>query len=349
MRITIIGGGIAGALLAWRLTTAAPAGDLRLCLGDTPGRADATAVSGGLVRGFETVAHLCQDAADSLRELYLDDRLRDWAGYTEIGSVYLLDDAAVDLAGLTRLVDQRMPGSLSVLSADEVRAAAPFRAVTEGSVAVVERRSGYISPARLRAAALAALASAGVAITTEPVPEIVAAGSDADVVVVAAGAWTPRLLAGAGHASTGDAVGGMRTKAIQYVRCPAQPLDLGMGLGTGAFVDDISGLYGRPCGPNRYLLGLSTDRWDVDPDVVPVDPEHTDRVLDVAAERIGLARTAGSTESVISVDCYHRPPGLALRTVGPGVYTFTGGSGGAAKTALAASRRAAEQLLARTS
>jgi hypothetical protein len=48
-----------------------------------------------------------------------------------------------------------------------------------------------------------------------------------------------------------------------------------------------------------------------------------------------------------AADCYHDPAGLALRpvTTGSALYTFTGGSGGAAKAALATSRAAAAALL----
>jgi hypothetical protein len=50
--------------------------------------------------------------------------------------------------------------------------------------------------------------------------------------------------------------------------------------------------------------------------------------------------------TVAAFDCYSDPPGLTLRPTSiPSVFTFTGGSGGAAKTALAASRLAAAALL----
>ena len=55
---------------------------------------------------------------------------------------------------------------------------------------------------------------------------------------------------------------------------------------------------------------------------------------------------ASTTASPVSAaDCYSDPPGLALRHVTGAMHTFTGGSGGAAKTALAASRIAARALL----
>jgi len=56
--------------------------------------------------------------------------------------------------------------------------------------------------------------------------------------------------------------------------------------------------------------------------------------------RLGpVVRRAGAA------DCYTEPAVLTLRTVAEGVYAFSGGSGGSAKTALAASARAAAELL----
>ena len=51
------------------------------------------------------------------------------------------------------------------------------------------------------------------------------------------------------------------------------------------------------------------------------------------------------TAVVAAADAYADPPVLALRPVADGVFTFTGGCGGAAKYALAASRLAAGALL----
>jgi hypothetical protein len=55
-----------------------------------------------------------------------------------------------------------------------------------------------------------------------------------------------------------------------------------------------------------------------------------------------------AVRSVTAFDCFHAEPGLALRPVGTGqgLFTFTGGGGGAAKTSLVASRLAADSLLA---
>ena len=342
MRIAIVGGGIAGALLAWQLRRLAPGLSLEIFTGTAPGGADATAASGGLVRGFEVHPAACQAAAASLAEIRASATLRKWSGYREIGSVYLLPPG-IDPGPSMATVDRQLPGSAMVLGQAEL-AGYPFRDLPAGTLCVVERHAGFVSPAGLRAAALAELAGAGAGIRSTPAVAVaphpavrLADGStvDYDVVVVAAGAWTPRLLATSGVAATG-----LRTRQIQYTVCRPRLA------GLGAFVDDTTGLYGRPVDLDSFLLGLPADRWDVDPATVVPDPDLVGEVAVRVLGRFGTSVRPGRT--VASFDCYHDPPGLALRrsTAGRALFTFTGGSGGAAKTAVAASRTAAQALLA---
>ena len=218
----------------------------------------------------------------------------------------------------------------------------PFRGLPPGTVGIVERRAGYFSPDRLRAGILARVRAAvheiAVAGVT-PVPTVrLCDGAERrfDAVVVTAGAWSVRLLTDAGTPPDG-----LRTKRIQYsvhAGCPA---------GLGAFVDETSGLYGRPTSDGGMLVGLPSDEWDVDPGASAPDRALADRVADGVRTRFGApVLAAAAIRTVASFDCYADPPGLALRpaAAGSALFSFTGGSGGAAKTVLAASRRAAQEL-----
>lgn len=339
MRVGIAGAGVAGALLAWRLCRARVAVDV-YAAGTA---ADATGASGGLVRGFERDPDACRLAAASLVELRGDPVLREWAGYREIGSMYLLPPGC-DPAEPVRLVEDAVPGSIAVRTAGH-----PFQGLPSGTIAVTERHAGYLSPAGLRSAMLGWLAGAGVEITPVPVvgldrsPAVRLADGTIrgyDAVVLATGAWTPTFLA-----AQGLGMDGFRTKQIQYnLYSGPPPLPC-------AFVDDSTGLHGRPAGPEGYLLGLPCDHWDVDPSTVRPDTGQAEQVTDHARHLLGpRAVEARPHRTVAAADCYHDPPGLALRpSPAAAIYTFTAGSGGAAKTVLAASRAAATALLGRTS
>ncbi|GAA2561259.1 hypothetical protein GCM10010435_36180 [Winogradskya consettensis] len=339
MRIAIVGAGLAGTLLAWRLHQLSPG--LTVTVHTLPSAGgDATAASGGLVRGFEPDGLSAEVAAESLAELYADPALRETAGYTEIGSVYVLEPGA-EIADPLKVVDDRLPGSATVLDRFALHRLG-LRGLPPGTVGVQESRAGYLSPARLRDGVLARL--------TTPVlrTPVTAVGPDAaltladgrhlryDAVVLAAGAWTPRLLNGSGGPN-GSGEGALRTRRIQYTICLS-------GLPRiGSFVDETSGLYGRPLSPEIMLLGVPTTGWDVDPDRVGVDTTVIAVLRETVRQRFGEAVTP--VRSVAAADCYTEPAGLLLRAAGQGLFTFTGGSGGAAKAVLAASRRAAAALL----
>jgi glycine/D-amino acid oxidase-like deaminating enzyme len=330
MRVLIVGTGLAGALLAERLHAVGL--DVRL-LG--AGRTDATAVSGGLVRAFEPDPAAAALARQSLAELHADAHVRRVAAYRETGSVYLLR------AGSLSHTD--VPAGSEVLDAVAVNRRFGFVGLPADTVGVYERRAGYLSPDRLRHAVLARLDAAGV-----PAPEpvtVAAATPDGElrladgrrlhgVVVLATGAGTPELLRASGLAD-GTAV--PRTKHIQVGRYPAA------GPQTPAFVDETSGLYGRTDGTGFVLLGLPSPHWDVAASEPPADLDLEASVRATAAGRLPGLITEGATRIVTAADCY-QPGGLALRTLGPGLWTFTGGSGAAAKIALSASRVAAAEL-----
>jgi glycine/D-amino acid oxidase-like deaminating enzyme len=332
-------------MLAWRLRQTDTRIEVHVHTGGSRGE-DATAASGGMVRGFEPAVPACRPATASLVELRGDRVLRQAAEFRESGSVYVLPPGA-DPAEAVRVVDDLLPGSASLLSATELAARHPFRALPVGVTAVAERHAGYLSPAKLRNAVLDWLADGGAAIREIPVTAV--AGADPvlrladgtvegyDAVVLAAGPWTPDLLR-----ASSLAVGGLRTKQIQYTVYSGH-------FGTlGVFVDETTGLYGRPRGDRQFQLGLPCDRWDVDPAGLRLDTALAEKVADRARRRLSGPESVDSPQrTIVSADCYHDPPGLELRAVVAEVpvFTFTGGSGGAAKTVLAASRTAATALL----
>jgi glycine/D-amino acid oxidase-like deaminating enzyme len=336
MRVLIVGTGLAGALLAERLH----AGGLSVRLLGAGGT-DATAVSGGLVRAFEPDPAAAALARQSLAELRADAHLRRVAGFRETGSVYLLPAAGLSAADV--------PAGAEVLDAVELRRRFGFAGRPADTVGVHEPRAGHLSPDRLRHAVLTRLEAAGV-----PAPEpatVTAATPDGDlrladgrrlhgVAVLATGAGTPDLLRSSGLA---DDTAVPRTKHIQVGRYPAAGPEL------PAFVDETSGLFGRTDGTGFVLLGVPSPHWDVAASGPPADPAIEATVRATAARRLPGVIAGPAARIVSAADCYHPsagvdPGGLALRALGPGLWTFTGGSGAAAKIALSASRVAAAEL-----
>jgi glycine/D-amino acid oxidase-like deaminating enzyme len=347
MHVAVIGGGLAGALLAWRLAQQPDIDRVTIAPGAARGQ-DATAASGGAVRGYETEAVQRRLAIDSMVELLADDRLRDWAGYTESGSVYRPGDTASMEAGAAE-VCAALPGSVRLLTAAELRERGWAGDDLDSSAvaAVEERQAGYLDPERLRSRVLTDLAErrevellGDGAVTGLAPGSFTLAGMEhsADVLVLATGAWTPALLRAYGWDSAG-----LRTKAIQYTIFGIN------GWRPGTFVDEVSGLYGKPTG-TRQLLGVPTQAWDVEPGGPEPDRALSNAVFELARSRFPRLRLVAGAQPVAALDCYSADSLLALRPVpgtGDQLFTFTGGSGGAAKTVLAASTRAAIQLASR--
>ncbi len=344
-RFGVLGSGLAGTLLAWQLYQTRPDWQVELVTGTVPDAGDATFASGGLVRGYEPGAQQRRFAAASLTSLV--DRLPgDWSGYRTTGSVYLCPDRPDDAALAD--VAELGPGPVRAVPAAEL-ARQGWAGLPADAWAVVEELGGYYSPELLRGNVLTALGAAGVAVLRGAATELRAgpAGGASclvdghrhhyDQLVVAAGRWTPRLLGASGLAGLQ-----LRTKLVQYAIFTVT------GIRPPAFVDELTGLYGRPDGADRMLLGVPSDRFDIDADRPVADPDLVERSVELVAHRLPGLRLGRLVRTVGGADCYcvGDEPGLRLRPVpdAPGLYTFTAGSGGSAKTAPAASAAAANAL-----
>ncbi|MEV7603580.1 FAD-binding oxidoreductase [Kitasatospora sp. NPDC089797] len=346
MRICVVGGGLAGTMLAWRLVRHSGV-EVELVAGPAGG-GDATRASGGIVRGFEEDPELSELAWRSLAELRGSELLRSWSGYRETGGLYVLGEPLPEerLAGLHR----RMPGAVELLDRRTLARRFGLAGLPSQAVGILERGAGYLSPDQLRAGARADFTARGGALD-EGVLRDLRPGEDgvgyatdrgrrcADAVVLAAGAWTGRLLHDSGLPPVG-----LRTKVIQYALYDVR------GVCPPPFVDVSSGLYGRPAGPGRMLFGLPTERWDVHAGPQPFLDAEERAVRRAVALRLPGLQVDPPHRSVATAEAYVPQGRLALRPVPScpaGLFTFAGGSGAAAKTALAAGALAADDLLAR--
>ena len=347
MRICVAGAGLAGTLLAWRLTAHPEVERIDLLLGEDRHH-DATQASGGAVRAYETHPRQRSLAIEALGELLGSPVLRDWSGFRMSPSMYL-QPAAPGLPAALAEIESAFPGSARLVDQRELPELG-WAELPSGTVGILERCAGEIAPARLREAVLAELSRRPhVGLWPVPLQAVLAGvggtvgalaqgtGRSYDALVIAAGAWTPNVLRGNGLPG-----GGYCTKSIQYAKYAAQ------GWRPPTFVDETTGLYGKPVPGGGLLLGVATEEWDVAPGRGEVTEGAQQTAAQLAALRMPRLQLGPVLASVAASDCYCDPPVLALRPVGDGqgpVWTFTGGSGGSAKTALAASRRAAERLV----
>jgi hypothetical protein len=346
VRACILGGGLAGALLTWRMAQSESGWLIDVVLGGRTG-CDATAASGGAVRAFENDRRQRELATSSLLELLDSPTLRDWSGYQPAETVYLSAQVGV-VPGAVAELQAALPGSAELLDAGDLRRRG-WAGVADGQQAVLERAAGYTAPDRFRTGVLADVRRhRSVSLIADEVTAIACrddgtvscrvAGLDRsyDVVVVAAGSWTGAVLRASGLPADG-----YRTKSIQYSIYPVGPWS------PSEFVDEHTGLFGRPTIDGQLLLGLPTDEWDVDPDRPALTPALHDRATELAARRFPHLRLGPATTRVSSTDCYCDVQMLALRSVvnsGHRLFTFSGGSGGSVKTVLAASRHACMAL-----
>src|SRR5690242_3378579 len=135
MRLCIVGGGLVGATLAWRMAGAATG--WRVELAADGARPDATAASGGAVRGYETDPEQRWLALASLAELLGSHTLRTWTDFHPVESTYLR--AGVDgLAAAAAEIEHALPGSVELVEAGEL-ARRGWADVPPDAVAVVER------------------------------------------------------------------------------------------------------------------------------------------------------------------------------------------------------------------
>ncbi|GAA2343161.1 FAD-dependent oxidoreductase [Dactylosporangium salmoneum] len=302
MRVGILGAGIAGTTLAWRLAGAGVRVELAT---GPPGLAGATAVSGGAVRSYDPDPVQRALATQSLAELRGSPSLLEWSRFRPMPTVLV--------------------GEPGPLGADDLRKLG-WAGLAPDTTGVRDDTGGRIDVAALRDALLRDLAGCAAATIGQRL------SGEPDVLVYAAGAWTPALLAKAGL-STLD----LKVKAIRYT--------VHRLLGPPPPIFSDGPLYGIPLGDGRLIAGVATDEWGVAPGAPPArPPADAARLLRDRLPGLRLGPPLGRADAT---DCYADPPVLALREIpgtGGRIHAFTGGSGGAAKTVLAAAARAADQL-----
>jgi sarcosine oxidase subunit beta len=239
------------------------------------------------------------------------------------------------------------------LSPDELLALQPFASVDDLGAAAYEPDSGYANPAdtvegfRRRAVDLGAQILQWTAVTRVVRRESRVTGVetdagaiDAGAVVVAAGAWAPRLCRDLGLPLLA------RPKAIDtvLVERPPELVDPHM-----VFIDNAQGSYFRPESGIFTIVGVPCQAWDIDPDTMstglPVDAPTVG--AQILTRRIPAMERATLARGYRAFDCYSRDRHAILGAVDgvDGLYLATAFSGSGFKIAPAVGTCMAELIV----
>jgi glycine/D-amino acid oxidase-like deaminating enzyme len=341
----VVGAGITGASIAHHL---ARRGVSVAVIEQAPGPgAGATGRSGGMVRAYDPDTAIAELALPSLAAYRDPER---WAsGRAPLHAVGAVTAADPAQESALREATGRINGVLRtsahvVAGCDEV---AGVRLA--GGVALVEPEAGWVAPAEVavdwlaQARADGAVVHQGVRVLGvearggRPAVLTDAGVVSAGAVVAAVGPWAADPVRGLRPASP------VRSRSIQVSvverRPPASP--------HSTFVDLRTGLYAKPIGSDRTLLGMPHLVWDSDFDSRP-DPEHARATISALTAHFPWLATAVRLSAVRATDAFGSPgqAGLLDGTGVPHVWSVRGWNGGGVKTAPEAGRRIADACVA---
>ena len=278
--IAIVGAGVHGASAAYHLAKRG----LRTVVLEQgyPADGPTTGRSSAICRAFYTNEFLAHVAQQSLR-IFSDfsTQVDGDAGFHRTGALFLYADA--DVAAVESTVEDLRAGGIHVELVSTAALANKHPEVhTDGvAVAVWEPGAGYADPVLTTTSYLAAARGLGAVVRIRTGVRSVVPGSPvrleltaeeitADRVLVAAGPWSRKLLAGfdaplATHAER---------HAVALMRGVADRLPY-------IVADAVTGWYGKPDVGDRYLVGGLVAEQAVEPDA-PVDLINDDEVMGYA-------------------------------------------------------------------
>ncbi|MFF2808830.1 FAD-dependent oxidoreductase [Streptomyces sp. NPDC058000] len=347
--VVVVGAGITGASLAHHL---ARRGVSVVVIEQSPqSGTGATGRSGGMVRAYDPDPAIGELALPSLAT-YRDPG--SWAsGQAPLHAVGAVTAAHPDQGPALREAAGQLNGALGtsahvVAECDE---AAGIRLA--GGVALVEPEAGWVAPAEVtadwlvQARADGAVVCHGVRVRAvearggRPAVRTDAGVVSARAVVAAVGPWAADPVPGLRPASP------VRSRSIQVSvveRRPPAPAH-------ATFVDLRTGLYAKPVGADRTLIGMPHLVWDSPFDAQP-DPAHAQATVSALTAHFPWLTTAVHLSTVRAADAYGSPgvggpaSGLLEGTGVPHVWSVRGWNGSGVKTAPEAGRRIADACVA---
>ena len=349
--VVIVGGGVNGASIACALA-ARGVGRVVLC-------EQAALANGASGRSSALVRMHYTNEWDARLAFASFPVFRNWpeimggpAVFTHTGFVNVVAPAYADALRKNVQMLRGIGVNTTALTPGELADLQPFVNVDDIGAAAWEPDSGYADPAgtvegfRRRATELGARI-----LQWTPVRRIIRRESrvigvetsagriDAGTVVVAAGAWAPRLCREIGIELPA------RPKGIDTVQVERPPVLAEPHL---IFIDNVLGTYFRPESRIRTIVGVPCQDWDVDPDAPMVLSPGAPAVgAQMLTHRIPAMEGATLARGYRAVDCYSRDRHAILgRADGvDGLYLATAFSGSGFKIAPAVGVCMAELIL----
>ena len=326
--VVVIGGGIMGLSTAWQLAKLG-AGRV-VVLERAVVAAGATGKTGALLR-----QHYCNEPEARLAHLSLNV-FKNWTeivggdcGHDPTGVVFTVEmgPGSEENAGRLRrnvAMQNRIGIDSQVVTSAELKELQPFAEFDDLVIAAYEPASGYVdSIATARSLAIAAMREGAEIQEQTGIQSIVVendriAGVETSrglistrTVVCAAGPWSTRLLATAG-------VTVPITALRVQIAIVQRPIDLESS--HFVFLDTVNGMFCRPWGPGRSLIGVGGgDQHD------EVDPENYEVRNDAGYGALAIGAAAKRMPSMANAQYLHGHAGLYDMT--PDAHPIIGTSG----------------------
>jgi sarcosine oxidase, subunit beta len=349
--VVVVGGGVNGVSIAYAL---AARGVARVVLCEQAALANgASGRSSALVRMHYTNEWDARLAFASFPVFkHWPEIMGGPAVFTHTGFVNVVAPAYADALRKNVQMLRGIGVNTTAMTPGELHDLQPFANVDDLGAAAWEPDSGYADPAgtvegfRRRASELGAqilqwtpvrkiLRSESRVIGVETSAGRIAAGA----VVVAAGAWAPRLCREIGIELPARPKG-LDTVQVERPPALAEPHVI--------FIDNVLGTYFRPESRIRTIVGVPCQDWDVDPDAPMVlAPGAAAIGAQMLTHRIPAMEGATLARGYRAVDCYSRDRHAILGRVDgiDGLYLATAFSGSGFKIAPAVGVCMAEMIL----
>ena len=328
----VVGAGVVGSSIAFHL--AEKGVDVLVVDRDGPA-AGSTARSGALVRAHYPTALEADLAWESVTDYFerWGERVGGGCGFTRTGFAYLAGDDRIEALRHNVSLQQRVGVETDLVTPEELTEIDPALDASGVALAAYEPRGGYADPTATALSLLRAAQRLGARFEKRRVTGLRARGDrirgiesergpvEAEVVVLAAGAWSVPLAAGVGLDPPVDAA---RVQVAVLERPYTLPTHL-------TVIDSINGFYARPAAERGSLVGTRSaltyledpDVWDPEP-----DPGFAEGARDLLSRRIPALEGApcrSGRAGVLDMTPDGRP---LLGPAGPeGLYVAYGWSG----------------------